>query len=102
MRGAPQCGFSATIWKVNSRICLEILRPPPTRFRTLQSMAQYSLNSSLVPPNDSFRQDEKQHLLPLRPEAAREHPKQLIEWPQLRPRMFAFQDGKLLPESEVF
>src|SRR5713101_246372 len=44
MRGAPQCGFSATIWKINSRICLEILRPPPTRFCTLQSMAQYSLN----------------------------------------------------------
>ena len=26
------------------RSCLEILRPPPTGFRTLQSMAQYSLN----------------------------------------------------------
>src|ERR1700737_95823 len=44
MRGAPQLGFSATIWKIKSQIGLEILRPPPTRFRTLQSMAQYSLN----------------------------------------------------------
>jgi len=44
MRGAPQLGFSATIWKIKPRICLEILRPPPTRFRTPQSMAQYSLN----------------------------------------------------------
>src|SRR5664279_3630450 len=44
MRGAPQLGLSATIRKINSRICLEILRPPPTGFRTLQSMAQYSLN----------------------------------------------------------
>ena len=39
----PQVGFSATIWKINSRICLEILLPP-TRFRTLQSIVQYSLN----------------------------------------------------------
>jgi hypothetical protein len=39
-----QLGFSATIWKIEPRICLEILRPPPTRFRTPQSMAQYSLN----------------------------------------------------------
>jgi hypothetical protein len=44
MRGAPQVGFSATIRKINSRICLEILRPPPTRFRALQSMVQYNLN----------------------------------------------------------
>ncbi len=58
--------------------------------------------SSLVPPNNSFRQHQKESLLPLRPEAAREHPKQLIEWPQFWPGMFAFQDGKLLPESEVF
>jgi hypothetical protein len=41
-------------------------------------------------------------LLPLRPGAARQHPKQLIEWPQSWPGMFAFQDGELLPESEVF
>jgi hypothetical protein len=44
MRGAPQVGFSATIRNISSRISLVILRPPPTRFRTLQSMAQYSLN----------------------------------------------------------
>jgi hypothetical protein len=58
--------------------------------------------SSLMPPNDSFRQYEKEGLLPLRPEAAREHPKQLIERPQSWPGMFAFQDGKLLAESKVF
>jgi hypothetical protein len=44
MGGAPQVGFSATVRKINSRICLEILPPPPTRFCTLQSMVQYSLN----------------------------------------------------------
>ena len=38
--------------------------------------------SSLVPPNNSFQRHEKESLLPLRPEAARQHPKQLIEWSQ--------------------
>jgi hypothetical protein len=57
---------------------------------------------SPVPPNNSFRLDEKKRLLPLRPEPAHQYPKQLIEWPQSWPGMFAFQDGKLLPESEVF
>jgi len=37
MPGAPQPGFSATIWKISSRICLQIRRPPPTRFGTLDS-----------------------------------------------------------------
>ena len=44
MRGAPQPGFSTTIWKISSRICLQIRRPPPTRFRALQSIAQCRLN----------------------------------------------------------
>jgi hypothetical protein len=44
IRGAPQLGFSVTIRKINARASLEILRPPPTRFRVLQSIAQYSLN----------------------------------------------------------
>ena len=56
----------------------------------------------LMPPNNSIRQDDDERLLPLRPEAERQHPKQLIEWPQSWPGMFAFQDGKLLSESEVF
>jgi hypothetical protein len=38
----------------------------------------------------------------LRPGAVREHPKQLIEWPQFRPGMFPFQDSKSLAEREVF
>lgn len=58
--------------------------------------------SSLMPPNNSFRQDEKERLLPLRPEVAREYPKQLIERPQSWPGMSAFQDSKLLPESKDF
>ena len=44
MRGGPQPGFSTTIWKISSRICLQIRRPPPTRFRALHSIAQYRLN----------------------------------------------------------
>ena len=47
MRGAPQVGFSATIWKINSRISSETLFPPPACFPTLQSMAQYSRNPAL-------------------------------------------------------
>src|SRR5712692_5147977 len=67
MRGAPQVGFSATIWKINWRICLEILLPPPTRFRTLQSMAQYNRNparcqrttvSGMTRRSESFQLDQ--------------------------------------------
>jgi len=58
--------------------------------------------SGLVPPNNSVRQDDDERLLPSRPEAASQYPKQLIEWSQSWPGMFAFQDGQLLPESEVF
>jgi hypothetical protein len=54
-----------------------------------------------MPPGNSFRQDQNEHLLPSRPEAARQHPKQLIECPQPGPRMFAFQDGKLLAQGEI-
>lgn len=60
------------------------------------------LESGPVPASNSFRQDENEHLLPSRPEAARQHPKQPIEWPQSGPGIFAFQDDKLLAESEVF
>lgn len=42
------------------------------------------LECRLVPPNNRFRRHEKESVLPLRPEAAREHPKQLIEWPATR------------------
>ena len=44
MRGAPQVGSSLTIWKIKPRSSLEILRPPPTRFHTRQSIVQYSSN----------------------------------------------------------
>src|ERR1700693_2021116 len=40
IRGAPQVGFSATIWKINSRTCLGV-RLLPTCARTLEISLQY-------------------------------------------------------------
>jgi hypothetical protein len=57
---------------------------------------------SPVPPSNRFRLDEKERLLPLGPDPAHKDPKQLIDRPQSWPGMLAFQDGELLPESEVF
>jgi hypothetical protein len=59
------------------------------------------LESDPMPPSNSFWQDQNKHLPPSRPEAARQHPKQLIEWPQPGPGMFAFEHGELLAKGEV-
>src|ERR1700694_1901857 len=40
IRGAPQVGFSATIWKINSRTCFGV-RLLPTCVRTLEISLQY-------------------------------------------------------------
>src|ERR1700694_3048038 len=40
IRGAPQVGFSATIWKINSRTCFGV-RLLPTCVRTLEMSLQY-------------------------------------------------------------
>ena len=101
MRGAPQVGFSATIWKIKSRICLEILRPPPIRFRTLQSTAQYSFEPSLMPPHHRLGEDQKERLFPVGPETARHDPEEFVKWTQSGSRVLAFQDGELLAEGEV-
>ena len=101
MRGAPQLGLDDHL----EDQLTDLFGYSPATADSFSYFAEHipiQLESSLMPPNDSFGQDEKEGLLPLRPEAAREHPKQLIARPQSWPGMFAFQDGELLPESEVF
>jgi len=101
MRGAPQLGLDDHL----EDQLTDLFGYSPATADSFSHFAGHrpvEFESSLMPPNDSFRQYEKEGLLPLRPEAAREHPKQLIERPQCWPRMLAFQDGELLPESEVF
>jgi hypothetical protein len=76
----------------------------PTATNPLSYLAEHGpirFESGPVPPSNRFRQDQNEHLLPSRPEAARQQPKQLIEWPQLGSGMLAFQDGKLLAQGEV-
>jgi hypothetical protein len=57
--------------------------------------------SSLVPPNNRLRQDEQERVFPSRPEAARNDPKELVEWTQSGLRMLAFQEGELLAEGKI-
>src|SRR5450759_5075336 len=102
MRGAPQLGLSATIRKINSRICLEILRPPPTGFRTLQSMAQYSLNPDRCQRATVSGRTIKECLFPLGPEPASYDPEKLVDGSQPWPRLLALKDGELLAKGEVF
>jgi hypothetical protein len=58
--------------------------------------------SSLVPPSNRFRQDEKERLFPIGPDVARYDPEQFVECLQSWPRVLAFQDSELLAEREVF
>jgi hypothetical protein len=58
--------------------------------------------SSLVPPSNRFRQDEKERVFPIGPDVARYDPEQFVECPQSWPRVLAFQHSELLAEREVF
>lgn len=55
-----------------------------------------------MPANDGFRLDENQYLLPPRPEPPQHHPEQFVRKSEPRLRILLFQDGKLLPKSQVF
>ena len=95
-------GFSATIRKINSRICLEILPPPPTRFCTLQSMVQYRLNPAWCHRATLSGRTRKSDFIPIGPEVAHYDPEQFVKCPQSWPRVLAFQHSQLLAEREIF
>jgi hypothetical protein len=82
----------------------DLFRDPPATADSFSHSAEHGpiqFEPSLVPPDHSVRLDEKECLLPLRAAAAHQYPKQLIEWPQPWPGMFAFQHRELLMKSEV-
>jgi|ERR1035441_4623188 hypothetical protein len=101
MRGAPQCGFSATIWKDQVADLFRDSSATADSFSHFAEHGPIQFEPSPVPPNHSFRLGQNQRLPPLRPEAAHQYPKQLVEWPQSWPGMFAFQHRELLAKSEV-
>jgi len=62
MRGAPQVGFSATIWKINWRSSLEILFALPTSFRLLPRRVQYRRNPARCQPATVSGATRRSHL----------------------------------------
>jgi len=54
-----------------------------------------------VPADDSFGRDDDEVLFPSRPDPSSDYPEELIEEPQARARMSAFQHCELLPEHEI-
>jgi hypothetical protein len=55
-----------------------------------------------MPPHHSLWADDHEGLLPTRPKPVRENPEELIKHVQLGPRVFALENGELLPENEIF
>jgi hypothetical protein len=55
-----------------------------------------------MPPNHSLWADDNEGLLPTRPKPVRENPEEPIEHVQPGPRVFALENGELLPENEIF
>jgi hypothetical protein len=55
-----------------------------------------------MPANDRLRLHQNQRLLPFGPEAAQCCPKQSISGGKARPRASLLQNGKLLPQGQVF
>jgi hypothetical protein len=54
-----------------------------------------------VPASNRLRLDQNKHLLPPRPDAARQDLEEFVERLDLGSGMLAFQDGELLTEGEI-
>jgi hypothetical protein len=57
--------------------------------------------TSPVPADDGFRRDDKEGLLPSRPDPPSDYPEELIEEGETRARMVTFQHSELLAEHEI-
>ena len=64
-------------------------------------MGPVQFESGPMPSSDRFWQDDNEHLLPLRPEMAGEHPEQFIDGAEGGLRVLALQDCELLAKGEV-
>ena len=58
--------------------------------------------SGPVPPDDRFRSDDNEVLLPAGPNSASNYPEELIKQTEDRPRTAPLQHSELLPKREVF
>ena len=65
-------------------------------------MPNGAAKASAMPAGHSLRLDEHEHLCPARPEPPERHPEELVEGGDLGTATAAAEDGKLLPEREVF
>jgi hypothetical protein len=75
---------------------------PPTRSSHHRDSAPIERKSSPMPPNHSLWANDNEGLLPTRPKPVRENPEEPIEHVQPGPRVFALENGELLPENEIF
>jgi hypothetical protein len=58
--------------------------------------------SGPVPPDDRFRGDDNEVLLPAGPNSPSNYPEELIKETENRPRTAPLQHSKLLPKREIF
>ena len=101
MRGAPQVGFSLTIWKINSRTSFGDCFLP-VAFLTLEISFQLRPEAGPVPADHRLRGDDDERLLPTGPDAPSKYPEEPIEGTKARPWMPALQHGELLAKHKVF
>jgi hypothetical protein len=100
IRGAPHVGFSATIWKINSRISFGVCFLP-TCLWTLEISLQYirkparcqrTTVSGVTTRRACFHPDQTRRAITQ---------KELIEKPETRARMSTLQHDELLRQSEI-
>jgi hypothetical protein len=55
-----------------------------------------------MPPNDCFGLDHEEGFSPFLPDCRKASPEKAVSLPQSGLRAFAIQNGKLLPQGEIF
>ena len=101
MRGAPQVGF----FRHDAEDQLSQLprrRPSPNRSPHSGDQPPIHAKARPVPPDNSFRSDDDDRLLPSRPQPTDGNPEELVKQIESRPRTTPFQHGQLLSQHEVF
>jgi hypothetical protein len=95
MQGARQVGFSATIWKISSRISL-VTSLLPTGLRTREINRQIQMEARTMPTHNGIGRHDDECCLPQRPKAEEEHPEDLVRRGQSGTGVLAFENHQLL------
>ena len=76
-------------------------RPLPNRYPDSGDQPPIHAKASPVPADNSFRSDDDDRLLPLRPQPTNGNPEELVKQIESRPRTTPFQHGQLLSQHKV-